>query len=119
MKKNYLILLVVISVAGFISGIYLKYFKIYQNNIRIKVEINDDESQQRQLNLSENIAFLEELKRTFEATGVERTHIDKLPEALERLKKINRISIALMVVSGFLFLGSVPMLFKSRAVSAA
>lgn len=117
MKKTYLILFIVISLVGLVSGIYLKFFKTYMNDIRIQVEFDDEESQQRQLNLSENIAFLEELERTFAANSVKRTQTDKLPEVLERLKTINGISIGLIMVSGFVFLGSVQKLYKNRAVS--
>jgi hypothetical protein len=117
MIKNYLILLVAISAAGFISGIYIKYYKTYQSSIEV-VKTNDDISIQRQLNLGENIAFLEEIDKIFAATTVERIHTDKLPEALERLKAINRFSIGLIMTSGYLFLWSVQQLFKKHAVSA-
>ena len=105
-KKHHLIIFFTISIIGFTTGVYLKFFKTYQNDIQITVKNIDGESTQKQLRLNENIEFLQELDKTFTSHRIDRTEKDKLPQALKRLKIINTISIASMIISIFLFLWS-------------
>ncbi|WP_163712097.1 hypothetical protein [Mangrovibacterium lignilyticum] len=102
MKTTYLIIFFVVGSIGLASGIYVKYFKNYQFDIRIGQADDAGLSIPGHLRLGEQIDFLAKLDRTFSSLGIERVAGDRLPEALTKLKTINAVAITIMVLSAIL-----------------
>lgn len=102
-KKNYYILLILLSLAGASLGIYTKYVKSYLNEIETETISRTGENYSAALNLGESIAFMEGLAKMRSEHEIKTVKKDNSAEVLERLKTVNIFSIAILVVSIFLF----------------
>ena len=92
-KKNYLILILIVSVIGFSTGFYLKFIKSYSDE---KLQIKTTEHVPKQAKLSETIAFLEKFESITNSYKLKST---ENKNALKRLKTINLTSILTMIIS--------------------
>ncbi len=107
-KKNYLTLIIIVSIIGIGSGFYLKFIKTYTDE---KLQITTTDNIQRQPKLSETIAFLEEYKNTTDSNNIISAENDN---KLKRLKTINLISIIVMSISVFLAIWSTQKLLTKK-----
>lgn len=107
-EKNYLTLILIASLIGFVSGFYLKFVKAYSDE---KLQITTTDNIQRQPKLSETIAFLEEFKNMTDSNKVIGTENDS---ALKRLKTINLMSIIAMSISIVLAIWSTQKLLTKK-----
>lgn len=107
-EKNYLTLILIASLIGFVSGFYLKFVKAYSDE---KLQIMTTDNIQRQPKLSETIAFLEEFKNMTDSNKVIGTENDS---ALKRLKTINLMSIIAMSISIVLAIWSTQKLLTKK-----
>lgn len=107
-KKNYLTLILIASLIGFLSGSYLKFVKSYTDE---KLQIKTMDNIQRQLNLSETITFLEEFKNMDNSNKIIGAENDS---ALKRLKTINLMSIIAMSLSIILAIWSTQKLLTKK-----
>ena len=107
-KKNYLTLILIASLLGFVSGFYLKFIKTYTDE---KLQITTTDNIQRQPKLSETIAFLEEFKNMTDSNKIIGTENDS---ALKRLKTINLMSIIAMSISIVLTIWSTQKLLTKK-----
>lgn len=108
-KKNYMIIILLISVVVFGSGFYLKFMKSHINDIQTKSINYKGEAVQRQLRLGETIVYLEELKSIADSQNFESKENDIV---LKKLKTVNSISITIMILSCFAFLWSIQKIIK-------
>lgn len=107
-EKNYLTLILIASLIGFVSGFYLKFVKAYSDE---KLQITTTDNIQRQPKLSETIAFLEEFKNMTDSNKIIGTENDS---ALKRLKTINLMSIIAMSISIVLAIWSTQKLLTKK-----
>ena len=97
-KKNYFIILLLVSILGFSFSFYTKYIKNYILSIEKIEKLDDNETSVKQLNLSENIAFLEKIKKTKESIGVSNVKGEENTKAIKKLKTINILCITGMTL---------------------
>ncbi len=112
MRKNTLMIAVlVISLIGLSAGCYFKFVKTYLKDIQTNTINGEGESAQRNLTLSENINFLEELDQTISSQGID--HKENAT-ALSGLKKINSLAVSSMIVSILFMLWAIMGLTNSK-----
>lgn len=107
-NQNYLILLLIISVAGISTGLYLKFIKSYTDE-RLQIATTNDV--RRSPNLGQTINFLEELN-TITGPAVN----DQNDVTLKRLKTINLISIVVVIISILVAVGTAQKLLREKIV---
>lgn len=109
-KKNYLFLILILSIIGFTSGLYLKFIRPYsEDKLQVETTNFQGENIQRQLKLGEYISMLNDLETIAEANSIESKENDL---ALKILKTINIFSIILMILCCLVFLWSVQQIIK-------
>ena len=107
-NQNYLILLLIISVAGLSTGFYLKFIKSYTDE-RFQIATTNDV--ERSPNLGQTINFLEELN-TITGPAVN----DQNDVALKKLKTINLTSIIVVIISILVAIGTAQKLLRRKIV---
>ena len=107
-NKNYLILLLVISIVGISSGLYLKYIKSYTDE---SFQIRTAGEFKRPPTLGETINYLEELE-TIKGSVIN----DQNDDTLQRLQTINLTSMILLVISTIIAIGTIQKLVQKKSV---
>jgi cytochrome bd-type quinol oxidase subunit 1 len=113
-KRNYIFILLLISILGFSFSLYTKYIKSYVPGIEKVEKSIDNEINSIQLNLSENIAFLEKMEKTKDSVGLKKIKGDKNKEAIKTFKTINILCIVGMILFTLLFISLIMRLKNSK-----
>ena len=95
-RKKAPVILLIISLIGFSYAFQLKYMKTYLRDVQIKELSGTGDIGLRNLNLAENIQFLEKLNHSAELAGRPWSRNDSMNQYLQRLKIINIISLVSM-----------------------
>ena len=107
-NKNYLILLLVISIVGISTGLYLKFIRSYTDE---SFQIQTAGELKRQPTLGETINYLEELE-TIKGSAIN----DQNDDTLQRLQTINLTSMILLVISTIIAIGTIQKLVQKKSV---
>lgn len=92
-KKQYLYLLLVVSVLGLATGVYLKYFKSYTDQ---EITIQGSDEVIKHPNLGQTIDLIEKLDALAEVHDLSAPSNE---ETLQKLKIINYAAIGIMAIS--------------------
>lgn len=110
-KKNYLILILIVSIIGFASVFYLKFIKTYTDE---KFQIQTTNDILKQPTLGETIAFMKATEAITDSNGIISTENDK---ALKMLMRINLMLIITMSISVIVAIWSTKKLLpKSKSI---
>ena len=113
-NRIYIIILLLISILGFSFSFYTKYMKSYVQGVEKVEKSIDNEITSKQLNLSENIAFLEKIEKIKDSNSILNVKGDKNKEAIKTLKTINIICIVGMTLFILLFISLIMRLKNSK-----
>ncbi len=97
-NKTYLILLLIISIVGISTGLYLKFIRSYTDE---SFQIRTAGELKRPPTLGETINYLEELE-TIKGSAIN----DQNDDTLQRLQTINLTSMILLVISTIIAIGT-------------
>jgi len=106
--KNFMIIILLVSIIGFSAGLYFKFIKAYSNEkLQVQTARLNGAQIQRQLKLGEMISLLEGLKETvIQSNNLHAINVDNNNEvfsenerSLKKLKLINYVSIAMMIIT--------------------
>lgn len=106
--KNFMIIILLVSIIGFSAGLYFKFIKAYSNEkLQVQTARLNGAQIQRQLKLGEMISLLEGLKETvIQSNNLHAINVDNNNDvfsenerSLKKLKLINYVSIAMMIIT--------------------
>ena len=113
-NRIYIIILLLISILGFSFSFYTKYMKNYVQGVEKVEKSIDNETTLKQLNLSENITFIEKIEKTKDSIDISKVKGDKNKEAIKSLKTINIFCIVGMTLFTLLFISLIMRLKNSK-----
>ncbi len=120
MTKKTILSFLVVLLLGFSFSFYTKYVRNYIQRIEKTEPAGNHQATSKKLTLSQTIAFLEHLEETKkEYLGVAKENGDENAKAIKKLKTINMLSIAGMILFFFLFIWLMVRLRKSKRTSYA
>ncbi|WP_319481983.1 hypothetical protein [uncultured Draconibacterium sp.] len=103
-KNKTFIILLIVSVLGFSFSFYTKYMRNYIPRVEKLEMANDNNIALKQLNLSDNIVLLEKLEATKISVGAGDAKGNENAKILNKLKTINLLCIAGMVLFFLMFI---------------
>ncbi|WP_321288779.1 hypothetical protein [uncultured Sunxiuqinia sp.] len=120
MKKKTTLSFLIVLLLGFSFSFYTKYVRSYIPGIEKTESADNHQVTSKKLTLSQTIAFLEHLEETrTKYLGVAKVNGDENAKAIKKLKTINMLSIAGMILFFFLFIWLMVRLRKSKRTSYA